>query len=211
MLIVIASLIVMLFLIKLFIPLSEIDFNIVYPLFFLIIGICALVKEKKINIWSISLSLIGIWYLLLNLNILKEDYELIFWGTILIVLITKSIIFYLKSIQNKNSDKLNYLLFFENFKEKIINNNFKVVNIYTIFAITQLNFSKIKINEDITINIKSIMGKTSVKLPDNKYTIKVSTRSLFGKSINKNKSKQAINKNTIYVKSISIFGKTCIK
>lgn len=207
-------LIVVLFIIKIFIPEIEVDFNLLYPIIFIIIGASTLIKIKQTNIWNISLLIIGLWYLLININIINEEYELIFWIAMTIILVITNILYYFKKHIKKLSKKidiLNYNVIFDTLEEKIVDNNFKVLNICTIFGKTKIDFYKVNTSKDILINIKNIFGKTEVKFPDKKYNIKETTVSLFSKTDNKNKNKYKRNRKTIYIKSISVFAITNIK
>lgn len=74
-----------LLLFEIFNPGFAIDFSIVWPTFLIIITLYYIIKDKKIEVMKILLLFIGVWNLLLNLNLITGAYEQAFWPIIFII------------------------------------------------------------------------------------------------------------------------------
>ena len=206
------------FLLQAIIPSFNLGFNIIWPIALILVGVGTAAKERKIDLWNILIAFIGLWFLLLNLNIINNDYKEIFWPIIIILVGLSIFINAIKIKKNReivktisNNKALNYNAVFSGIEEKIITKDFKGANIYAVFGGVDLDLREIEIKDDVVINVTSIFGGTDLFLPENKYNIKVTNNSIFGGTENKNKSEHQENRKTIYINAVSVFGGTDIK
>lgn len=175
-----------------------------------------IVKNKKIDFWGILLFIIGIWNLLLNLNVVTTELGEILWP-ILIIIAGLSIIFNkLKFKDNGTKEKISkdkkliYNGIFSGVNEKVIDEDVEVIVINAIFGGVELDLRNLNLKDDLKIEICSIFGGVDLFLSDN-YNLIVSSTSIFGGVENKHSTKKDKVKKNINISSVNIFGGTDLK
>ncbi|MEG0026117.1 MAG: LiaF-related protein [Bacilli bacterium] len=198
-------------LLQIIIPGFQVEFKLVWPLVLIIISIYNMIKSKKATIFMVTLLFLGIWFTLINFEILSPTSIKIFWPIVIIIfgifIIFNSITFKKKEISSTTNKTSNIKIYgvFGKTEEKINNDNFKGANIYTVFGNVKLDLRNVKIkNKSVVINAYSIFGKTKLLLPEN-YNIILASSTIFGKkNNNKEQFKEGIP--VIYIRCISIVG-----
>lgn len=202
-----------LFLISIFVPDFVIDFSYAFPLILIVSSIYYIIKGKKLSLANTTVLYIGIWFLLEELNIIRDPYDNAFFPLLLII-IGLFIIMESKKIKkiskSKNDTLKNYYGIFSGLEERVTDSNFKGANIYSVFGGVDLDLRNLEPKEDITINAYSIFGGTSIFVNDN-YKVKLNSFSLFGGNENKSLSNSQKKSHMLTVNCISIFGGTEIK
>ena len=205
----------LLFLFEVLIPGFEVDFNLIWPIILVVIGLYNMIKERKMNLLMTVLTFVGVWFILINFNILPDKYTQIFWP-IVVILIGIFIIFnsitFKKKLQKVNKEGfLKFYGVFGGVEEHVKTNDFKGAEIYSIFGGVELDLTDIKIkNEESFINVYSIFGGTDIKLPKD-YNIIFQSTTFLGGNDNKNKHDFKEGNKTIYINCVSIFGGTDIE
>ena len=202
-----------LFLISIFVPDFVIDFSYAFPLILIVSSIYYIIKGKKLSLANTTVLYIGIWFLLEELNIIRDPYDNAFFPLLLII-IGLFIIMESKKVKkiskSKNDTLKNYYGIFSGLEERVTDTNFKGANIYSVFGGVDLDLRELESKEDITINAYSIFGGTSIFVNDN-FKVKFNSFSLFGGNENKTTSTDKKKNHTITINGISIFGGTEVK
>lgn len=204
------------FLLKFLIPGFNInlDWDVIWPIILIALGINSTVKFKKIDIFNIALVIIGILYLLLGLEVIpKVDSKI----TVAIILIAIGLSFVLSSVKKKNKSKkiaynkdANYKGIFGGTKEKIDDDNFKGTSCYAVFGGVELNLKDINLKTDVVIDCYAIFGGIDIVVPEN-VNIVTKSSSVFGGIENKSNNKNNPKNKTIYVNATCMFGGIEIK
>jgi len=192
----------------------SINWGILVSLLLILSCFYLILRDKKITFWSIILFIIGMWNLLLNLNVVTLEFSGILWP-ILLVLTGISIIFNKLKLKNiRRNEKENKTLVFNGIfsgcVEKIINEDVQEIKVRAIFGGVELDLTNLKITENLNIHVYSIFGGVDLLLSDD-YNIVVSSTSIFGGVENKHNSKEEKNKKNININIINIFGGTDLK
>jgi len=203
------------FLLEVLVPGFKVDFNLVWPIVLVAVGLYNMIKDRKLSIFMVILTFIGFWFVLINFNILPDKYTRVFWP-IIIILIGLSVIFnsitFNKKIKVINKEgNLKFYGIFSGIEEKVKSNDFKGAEIYAIFGGVELDLSNIKIKDkSAVINVYSIFGGTELRLPTD-YNIIFESIAFLGGNDNRNENKLKEENKTIYLNCISVFGGTDIK
>ena len=202
-----------LFLISIIGPQFSIDFSYIFPLILIASSLYYIIRGRKFTLANTTVLYIGIWFLLEELNIIKDPLSKAFFPILLIIIGIFIVIESLKVkkvFKRKDNNLKNYYGIFSGLEERITDTNFKGANIYSIFGGVDLDLRGLELKEDITINAYSIFGGTSIFVNDN-FKVKFNSFSLFGgnenKAINSDKKKVS----TLTINCISIFGGTEVK
>lgn len=203
------------FLLEILVPGFDVDFKLIWPIILVIIGLYNTIKNRKFDLFMTVLLFIGVWFVLINFELLPTKYTEIFWP-IFIIIIGLFIIFNSITLKKKQIDvtKNGYLKFhgiFGGVEEKVKSNDFKGAEIYAIFGGVELDLSKIKMKDNqAIINVYSIFGGTDLKLPKD-YNIVFESKAFLGNNENQNNNEFNDSNKTIYVNCISVFGGTDLK
>lgn len=206
-----------LYLLHVLCPGFNIDYSIIWPCAIILVGISTMIQDKKVSLWNVIITFVGIWFLLINLNVITGTYKDIFFPVIIILIGVSMLISSLNFKKNcpsnvvTNENSVNYSAVFSGVKEKVSSKNFKGTNVLAIFGGADLDLRDIEIKDDVVINVTSIFGGTSLILPEDKYNIKINRLSIFGGVDNKNMTKEKDSRKTIYINATSVFGGLNIK
>ena len=198
-----------LFLISIIAPEFNIDFSYLIPLVLIASSLYYIIKCKKFTLANTTVLYLGTWFLLEELNIIKDPLDDAFFPILLIIIGIFIVIESLKVkkvFKRKDNNLKNYYGIFSGLEEKVTDTNFKGANIYSVFGGVDLDLRELELKEDIIINAYSIFGGTSIFVNDN-FKVKFNSFSLFGG--NENKSITTVS--TLTINCISIFGGTEVK
>lgn len=206
-----------LYLLEALYPGFHVDYSLIWPIVLIVIAIYQMIKEKKIDLFMSILLFVGIWFLLINTNILKDQYTDIFWP-IIVILVGLSFIFSTIHFKEKtkvvNVDQkgiVNYHGIFGGVEERVKSKDFQGANIYSIFGGVDLDLRDITLKQEaIVINAYSIFGGATLLLPED-YNIILNSSAILGANENKVKNDFVEGRKTIYINCISIFGGTELK
>ena len=202
-----------LFLISIIAPEFNVDFSYLIPLVLMASSLYYIIKGKKFTLANTTVLYLGTWFLLEELNIIKDPLDDAFFPILLIIIGIFIVIESLKVkkvFKRKDNNLKNYYGIFSSLEERITDTNFKGANIYSIFGGVDLDLRGLELKEDITINAYSIFGGTSIFVKDN-FKVEFNSFSLFGDNENKANSTDKKKNYTITINSISIFGGTEVK
>lgn len=210
----------MILLLEQIVPGFSIDFEILWPTFFIVIGIYNMIRDKKPNILSSIFIIIGTIFLLINLDILTEDFYDLIYPIILIIVglgimgaaITgnKGTKISTKTVNNKSYRVRNYNGIFGGVEQVLAESDFEGANIYSVFGSVDLDLTKVKIKDNIIIYAYSVFGGTTIRFPE-EYNVVVTDTSVFGGTDNKIIRKYDDEKKTIYVNITNVFGGTDLR
>ena len=189
-----------LFLISIIAPEFSIDFSYLIPLVLMASSLYYIIKGKKFTLANTTVLYLGTWFLLEELNIIKDPLDDAFFPILLIIIGIFIVIDNLK----------NYYGIFSGLEERVTDSNFKGANIYSIFGGVDLDLRGLELKEDITINAYSTFGATSIFVNDN-FKVKFNSFSLFGGNQNKAITTDKKKVSTLTINCISIFGGTEVK
>lgn len=210
-----------LYLLSAVIPGFSVDFHTLWPLLLILIAVYNIYRKKKTDTFMVILLFIGIWYMLINNGILRSSYNDVFWA-ILVIIVGVSIIYstysFNKDYKDRKLDKsgvndskfITYNGIFGGIEEKVKDDDFKGANVYSIFGAVDLDLTGVKITEDVIINIYSVFGGSTVKLPTG-YNVTVNSTAVLGGCDNTNDNKYDKKNKTIYVNSVAVLGGTEVK
>ena len=202
-----------LFLISIIAPEFSIDFSYLIPLVLMASSLYYIIKGKKFTLANTTVLYLGTWFLLEELNIIKDPLDDAFFPILLIIIGLFIVIESLKVkkvFKRKDNNLKNYYGIFSGLEERVTDTNFKGANIYSVFGGVDLDLRELESKEDITINAYSIFGGTSIFVNDN-FKVKFNSFSLFGGNENKTTSTDKKKNHTITINGISIFGGTEVK
>ena len=202
-----------LFLISIIAPEFNIDFSYLIPLVLIASSLYYIIKGKKFTLANTTVLYLGTWFLLEELNIIKDPLDDAFFPILLIIIGIFIVIESLKVkkvFKRKDNNLKNYYGIFSGLEERVTDSNFKGANIYSIFGGVDLDLRGVELKEDITINAYSIFGGTSIFVKDD-VQVKFNSFSLFGGNENKTITTDKKKSSTLIVNCISIFGGTEVK
>lgn len=191
----------------------NINWNIIWPVILMVLGIEGIIRSKKLDLFNVILTLIGVIYLLSGLKIIGNINGKF---VIAIILIGAGISFILSSLGKKKVKKIskdkmiNYNGIFSDVKEVISSKDFKGANCYSIFGDIKLDLKNTSLKDDTVINCYAIFGGIDLIMPDD-VNIIIHSSSLFGGVNNKTSNKNSDNKKTIYINVTAIFGDVDVK
>lgn len=191
----------------------DISWNIIWPIILIFLGIEGIIKTKKLDLFNVILTLIGVIYLLSGLKIIGDINGRFILA---IILIGAGISFILSSIGKKkvktiSKDKMiNYNGIFGGVKEVFNAKDFKGANCYSIFGGIKLDLKNTSLKDDAVINCYAVFGGIDLIMPDD-VNIIIHSSSLFGGVNNKTSNKNSDNKKTIYINVTAIFGGVDVK
>lgn len=179
-----------------------------WPLIFIVIGFLQLVTQAQ------SATLTGPLFIMIGAILLLNEWTdsqiFLYLWPLVIIYIGIIIIFY-RPKHNKNVNKDNMLdsiSLFSGAEIKSQSNPFQGGNILAVFGGTDIDLrDAVIVDEEITIEITTVFGGVSLKVPDN-VQVEVSGIPIFGgfedktRHVNKENTHQPI----IYLKCVSIFG-----
>lgn len=202
-----------LFLISIIAPEFSIDFSYLIPLVLMASSLYYIIKGKKFTLANTTVLYLGTWFLLDELNIIKDPLDDAFFPILLIIIGIFIVIesLKIKKVFKRKEDNLkNYYGIFSGLEEKVTDSSFKGANVYSVFGGVNLDLRDLELKEDITINAYSIFGGTSILVND-MFKVKVNSFSLFGGNENKAIFSDKKKSNTLTINCVSIFGGTEIK
>ena len=179
-----------------------------WPLIFIVIGFLQLVTQAQ------SATLTGPLFIMIGAILLLNEWMdsqiFLYLWPLVIIYIGIIIIFY-RPKHNKNVNKDNMLdsiSLFSGAEIKSQSNPFQGGNILAVFGGTDIDLrDAVIVDEEITIEITTVFGGVSLKVPEN-VQVEVSGIPIFGgfedktRHVNKENTHQPI----IYLKCVSIFG-----
>ena len=175
-------------------------------------GLYKIIKEEKTSFFNIFLTVFGLMFSLINLNILPP-FLINAVIPMLIILVGVIIIYnsseFKKPYTNNNKIKRYSAIFSEN-KVKIKKAECSDIECYTIFGSNTLDLSELELSENINLSVYSIFGETTI-ITSTKYNIITTSTAIFGENIKKIDDNSNKDKNTIYINSVSVFGGSKIK
>jgi predicted membrane protein len=167
------------------------------------------------NGFSILLILIGIFFLLVNWNVLGSNFWKVFWPT-LIVGIGLWIILKPKGFKGKipqiKDDDLGAFIIFSGVKRQIESKQFKGGKATALFGGIELDFYKANLSENqATIEITALFGGIEIFVPK-EWKIVLDSSAVFGAVEDKRREKTPEDTSTtLYVKATALFGGIEIK
>ena len=203
------------FIVKMLCPSFDINinWNIIWPIILMVLGIEGIIRTKKLDLFNVILTLIGVIYLLSGLKIIGNINGRFIFA---IILIGAGISFILSSLGKKKVKKIskdkmiNYNGIFSGVKEVVDSEDFKGANCYSIFGGLKLDLKNISLKDDTVINCYAVFGGIDLTVPDD-VNIIIHSSSLFGGVNNKTLNKNSDNKKTIYINVTAIFGGVDVK
>lgn len=199
----------------------QLEFDLVWPVVLMVVTLGLMIKNRKIGFWHLLFMVIGAWYTLYYFDIIRVTLEDYLWPVFLIILggaIISSKCLWNKKVKAAETTcgvlakdgRLNFNGIFGGVKEIVKNSDFKGCVANGIFGGVELDLTKIKIDENVTIDANSIFGGIELFMPED-YNVVVNSFAIFGGNDNKINKAYDKDKKTIYVNCISIFGGTDIK
>ena len=192
------------YLLKVLVPGFDFDLSwtILWPIILIVIGLNHIVKFKRIEIFNVVITLIGVIYLLEGLNLIGHvNYKAI----VAIVLIGIGLSIITVSFKANKEGVLTYTGVFSDIEEKVNDDDFKGASCYAVFGGIELNLKDTKIKNDVVINCFSVFGGVDLIVPSDVIVV-VKSNSVFGGVENKNNNKKNDKNKTIYVNATAIFG-----
>ena len=192
-----------------------------WPSLLILIGLFNLVRNRRIQFFSVILIAIGSIYLLNELEIINITFRQImtyFWPGVLI-LIGLNLLFSrpqkVKPIEpstrpKHQSNQKEYNSFLNSMNEQVNNSNFERCSVNSVLASTEVDFSQVEFkNDSASIEINSVLSSVLVKLPTG-VRISLSGSPILGdisdKSMGDPSSTKVLNVNfTCIVGSIEIY------
>lgn len=207
-----------LFLIEVFNPGFKLDFGIVWPTVLLIVTAYYMIKDKKCSFASGFLLFFGVWFLLVNLDLILYPYTRAFWPLVLIIIGAYVILTALdgrdmvKEMHKNRGDGAfkKYIGVFSGVEEKVKTDDFKGADLYCVFGGVDLDLRDIELKEDAIINVYSVFGGGTLLVSD-QYNLVCNSTALFGGNDNKANNTYKKTKKTLTINCISFFGGTEIK
>jgi len=148
-----------------------------WPSLLILIGLYNLVRDRRIQIFSVILIGIGTIYLLNELDIIVVTFRQImmyFWP-VLLILIGFNLLFSrprkIRPIEPSNkprhtSNQREYNAFLNSVNEQVNNTSFEYSSINSVFASAEIDYSMIEFkNDSASIEINSVFSSVLVKLP----------------------------------------------
>lgn len=194
-------------------PSLAIGFDLLLPIALIVFSLTEMIKNRYFNVPMVLLFYIGLFFFIKNLGIVSVDISGLFWPLLLIILgmclILEKGFNQNTTITSPNSTGiLEYRGLFGEVKDKI-ESSFKGAKITSVFGAVDLDLSKAKISDDVTINVDSYFGGSNLIVPaDAKVVIR--SNSLFAGDENRHVNPEH-SKYTIYVNCHSYFGGVDIK
>ena len=175
-----------------------------------IIFVCGLYKiiiEEKITIINAIITILGLLFSLVNLDILPP-YLINAIIPILIIILGVTIIYNTSSLKkpySRNNKSKRYNAILSDNIEKIKTLDKSDIESYTVFGNLKLDLSDLEIEDDINMIVYTIFGESTIIASD-KYNIDLTSTAVLGENIKKFDIEDSKNKKTIYINCISIFG-----
>lgn len=201
-----------LYLLEMLLPGFEVDFQLIWPILLIVIGVYSSIKQRKLDVCSMVLLFLGVWFLSVHLGFLPKNYRKIFWPLLLIIvglhLILDHTFFHKKFTKRKEELQegiKTYYGIFSGVDEKINQDKFLGADLYAVFGGIDLDLRKANIEDGAIINLYSIFGGSTLLLPEG-YNFEVSSSSFFGGNENKINNEYEKKNKTVYINCLSIFG-----
>lgn len=200
------------YLLEILIPGFKVDFQLVWPILLIVIGIYSSIKQRKFDVCSMILIFLGVWFLGIHIGLFPKTYRKIFWPLLLIIvglhIILDHLFFHKKFI--KRAKELNdgirtYYGVFSGVDERVSEGKFIGADLYAIFGGIDLDLRKAKAEDGAIINLYSIFGGSTLIVPEG-YNLEVSSSSFFGGIENKTNNEHQEKNKTIYINCLSVFG-----
>jgi lia operon protein LiaF len=148
-----------------------------WPSLLILIGLYNLVRDRRIQIFSVILIGIGTIYLLNELDIIVVTFRQImmyFWP-VLLILIGFNLLFSrprkIRPIEpstkpRHNSNQREYNAFLNSVNEQVNNTSFEYSSVNSVMASAEIDYSMIEFkNDSASIEINSVLSSVLVKLP----------------------------------------------
>lgn len=189
------------------------SFSVMWPIFIFILGIGEAIDNRKLNITSIILIVIGLYFFLYNLDIIQIS----FWSIImpiLLIIIGISLIFPKKKpdfVVSKKSD-IDVCAIFSGIDNVCESDNFQSANVTAIFGGAELDLRKAKVKDDkCSCNSTVAFGGVDIKIPDDWQVNTDGVTCIFGGVSDSRKIRAEKCKNTLYLTGTVVFGGIDIK
>lgn len=155
----------------------EILMKYLWPSLLILIGVYNLVRDRRIQIFSVILIGIGTIYLLNELDIIVVTFRQImmyFWPALLILLGFNILFSRPRKIRpiepsskpRHTSNQREYNAFLNSVNERVNNMSFEYSSINSVMASAEIDFSTIEFkNDTASIEINSVLSSVLVKLP----------------------------------------------
>ena len=212
---VVVLLIGILYLLEIFNPSFQLNFDIIWPIVLIVISIYYIIKDEKLDFTKILFLFIGLWFLLVNTSLIVEPYNKAFWPVILI-LIGGYIVISAIGKDKKNTKikpskhSKDYYGIFSEVKDNVKTKNFKGTDVYCIFGGAELDFREIELKSDAIINVYSFFGGATIRVSDN-YNVICNSTAILGANENKTTNSSDDSKQNLIINCISFCGGTEIK
>lgn len=156
----------------------EILMKYLWPSLLILIGLYNLVRDRRIQIFSIILIGIGTIYLLNELDIIVITFRQImmyFWPALLILLGFNILFSRPRKIRpiepsskpRHTSNQREYNAFLNSVNEQVNNSSFEYSSVNSVMASAEIDFSTIEFkNDSASIEINSVLSSVLVKLPN---------------------------------------------
>lgn len=197
-------------------PSFAMDYSIIWPTLLIVFSTYNMVKSRKVELFTMIIMYLGIWFFLKNISFIPDSLENIFWPIFIMIVGISILIESFQHKQKKNIQKRTtkgksaYYGVFGGIEEKVKSKTFTGANVYAIFGGVDLDLKEVNTKEDIVLNIYSIFGGCDLKLPKG-YNVKLSSSAFLGANENHTDNEYKEEQPTIYINCVSLFGGTEIK
>ena len=206
-------------LLEVVVPGFILDYNIIWPSILITCSLYYMLKRRRPEASHLIVLFIGIWFLLVNINLISGTLYDMFWPILLIVIGLALMINtsrWLSKIRkevfvSKKDGYLNFHGVFGGAKEKVKSKDFIGANIHSVFGGCEIDFNAIEFQKDSAIiNIYSVFGGTQIWVPKDVNLI-INSTGIFGGNDNKTGNETKKGQKTLYINAISVFGGCEIK
>ncbi len=151
--------------------------NYLWPTLLILIGLYNLVRDRRIQIFSVILIAIGSIYLLNEFEIIRVTFRQVmmyFWPGLLIILGLNLLFSRPHKVRpiepstkpKHNSNQREYNAFLNSVNEQVNNTSFERCSVNSVLASAEVDFSQIEFKNDVaSIEINSVLASVLVKLP----------------------------------------------
>ena len=161
-------------------PISNV-IDILWPSALILIGVFSMIEQRRLNIFHLIITSIGVIFLLIHLDILESNQIVPMIIPGIIILIGISLIFSPRYHRHVViSSRGNYTAVFGGLEEKCVDKEFTTCEITAVFGEAKVDLSEIELkNERGVINVSAIFGGVELILPT-KYHILIQGAPVLG-------------------------------
>lgn len=185
--------------------------DILWPSALILIGVFSMIEQRRINLFHLIITSIGVIFLLIHLDILVANQIVPMIVPGIIILVGLSLIFSPRYTRHVViSSRGNYTAVFGGLEEKCVDKEFTTCEITAVFGEANVDLSEIELKNDRgVINVSAVFGGVELILPT-KYHIVIQGSPVLGGFENRLKHQNPQDK-TLVIQYTSFLGGVEIK